>query len=165
MLKYAKRSCEMKTTFDKIIITYSEYEYFKSLAKLQKLEFLFDSYDAFRIKSSGLDLSEFFGTVQNSLERYKENEDINLISIQQEEIKISDSSKDTDYVDVTIDDTSIMIESNSLRAVRAVITKFIESGYMLSRDHATEKMFKRDKITRYMRVFRIISCSTGLCLN
>ncbi len=155
----------MKTMFDSITIAYSEYEYFKSLAKTQKLEFLFDSYDAARIKSSGLDLSNFFDTVQNNLERYNEVEDLNLISAQREEIEVSDLSKNTDYVDVTIDDTSIMIESNSLRAVRAVIIKFIESGYMITRDTATEKMFKRDKITRYMRVFRIISCSTGLCLN
>ena len=48
--------------FDSITIAYSEYEYFKSLAKTQKLEFLFDSYDAARIKSSGLDLSNFFDT-------------------------------------------------------------------------------------------------------
>jgi hypothetical protein len=156
----------MKTIFNKIVISYSEYEYFKTLDKIQKLEFLFDSFDTFRIKASGLDLSDFFGTIQNNLERYTEIEEVNLVNnFHRDEIEIPESEKNHDFVDVTIDDKSIMIESNSLRATRAVTNKFIESGYMLSRDLATEKMFKRDKNTRYIRVFRIISCSSGMCLN
>lgn len=155
----------MKTLFDKIIISYSEYEYFKSLAKFQKLDFLFDSFDAFRIKASGLDLSDFFGTIQNDLERYNKIEEIDILNNQQESIELPESSKDVDYVDVTIDNESIMIESNSLRATRVITNKFMESGYMLRRDLATEKMFKRDKITKYIRVFQIISCSDGMCLN
>ena len=58
-----------------------------------------------------------------------------------------------------------MIESNSFRAVRQVTNKFIESGYIIQRDPATEKMFKKDKVTRYIRVFRIIDFITGICLN
>lgn len=156
---------EMKTFFDKMIITYAEYEYFKTLTGSEQIKFFFDSYDAQRIKTTGLDLSEFFGDLQMNLEQYKMADDKNETSVIENQSNLSDANLDADYVDVTIDDTTIMIESNSLRATKHVTYKFIESGYMLSRDIATEKMFKRDKTTRYIRVFRIISYSTGMCFN
>ena len=73
--------------------------------------------------------------------------------------------RELDFVDVMIDDENIMIESNSLRALRHVTNKFMESGYMLQRDLATEKLFRKDKTTRYMRVFRIINFTNSICLN
>ena len=76
-----------------------------------------------------------------------------------------DSTSDIEHVDVMIDDENIMIESNSLRAVRHVTYKFIESGYILKRDIALEKMFRKDKSTRYIRVFKIINYSSEMCLN
>ena len=72
---------------------------------------------------------------------------------------------DSEFVDVMIDDRNIMIESNSLRAVRHVTYKFVESGYILQRDLATEKIFRKDKTTRYIRIFRIISYVNSMCLN
>lgn len=155
----------MKAFFDKMIITYSEYEYFKALSNSGKINFFFDTYDAQRIKTTGLDLSEFFGDVQSNLEQYRMVDELHESSLIQDQPVIPDDANDLDYVDVTIDDTTIMIESNSLRATKHVTNKFFESGYMLRRDFATEKMFKRDKTTRYMRIFRIISYSTGMCFN
>ena len=64
-----------------------------------------------------------------------------------------------------IDDDNIMIEANSLRALRDVINRFIESGYILRRDLALEKSFRKDKVTRYMRVFYIVDQITGICSN
>jgi len=64
-----------------------------------------------------------------------------------------------------IDNEFIMIESNSLKSIRIVITRFMESGYMLSRDIESEKMFKQDKRTRYLRVYQIIDQTTGICLS
>ena len=64
-----------------------------------------------------------------------------------------------------IDDQNILIESNNLRAVREVTNHFMESGYILARDRKLEKMFRKDKITRYLRVFTIISQVTTICLN
>jgi len=154
----------MGAFFNKMIISYSEYEYFKSLTSLQKMDFFFDTYDAQRIKTTGLDLSEFFGDLQSNLEQYRLDDDVQEHLINDHPI-LPEADPDADFVDVTIDDTSIMIESNSLRATKHVTYKFIESGYMLTRDLATEKMFKRDKTTRYIRVFRIISFSTGMCFN
>ena len=58
-----------------------------------------------------------------------------------------------------------MIESNSLKALRFVTYKFIESGYILRRDLAVEKMFRKDKVTKYLRVFKIINQASDLCFN
>ena len=48
---------------------------------------------------------------------------------------------------------------------RTIVYKFIESGYILQRDKNMEKAFKRDKITRYMRVFKIIDQISCICTN
>jgi hypothetical protein len=64
-----------------------------------------------------------------------------------------------------IDDETIMIETNNLKALRHVIFKFIETGYIIQRDIVLEKMFRKDKMTKYLRIFRIINQSTGLCFN
>jgi hypothetical protein len=68
-------------------------------------------------------------------------------------------------VDVTIDDTNIMIETNSLKALRHVSYRFVESGYILQRDRLTEKMFQKDKLTKYIRVFRILNHTSSICSN
>ena len=66
---------------------------------------------------------------------------------------------------VIIDDTNIMIETNSLKALRHVSYRFVESGYILQRDRLTEKMFQKDKITKYIRVFRILNHTSSICSN
>jgi hypothetical protein len=150
----------MKTIFDKIVVTKAEYSIIKTMHASERLRWLFDTYDATTMQTKGLDLSAFFTEVRDNLEQYNHNVDI--------ETNIIESfpyDKDTDFVDVMIDDENIMIESNSLRAVRHVTYKFIESGYILKRDIALEKMFRKDKTTRYIRVFKIINYSSEMCLN
>ncbi len=75
------------------------------------------------------------------------------------------SDKNAARVDVMIDNENLMIESDSLKALRLVTYKFVESGYILQRDLLVEKMFRKDKVTKYLRVFRIVDQSTGLCFN
>jgi hypothetical protein len=103
-------------------------------------------------KTKAIDLTEFFTGVQDSLEY---------------EINVSQDvfPDNVDRVDVMIDDQNIMIESNKLSAIRHIVSKFMESGYLISRDIDTEKMFKKDKLTRYMRIFKIISRGSTICLN
>jgi hypothetical protein len=139
----------MKMIFENIIINYSEYEYFKQLPKADQIHYFFDLYQMNETSKGELDLKSFFESVHSSLSANNEQE-------------LDDN---VDRVDVTLDEDNIMIESNSLRAVRHVTYKFIESGYIIQRDPATEKMFKKDKVTRYIRVFRIIDFITGICLN
>ena len=68
-------------------------------------------------------------------------------------------------VDVMIDDQNILIESNSLKALRIIRNRFIENGFILLRDEDTEKMFKKDKFTKYLRVFKIINQTDPICYN
>jgi hypothetical protein len=149
----------MKTIFDNIVIDYSEFEYFNQLPKRDQIQYLFEMYEIQQSiqNDPGFvpNLKSFFDSVHASLER-------DTVT------KLDDSTIDSDKVElvnVTIDDDNIMIESNSLRAVRHVMNKFIESGYIIQRDVAIEKMFKKDKVTRYIRIFRIIDFITGICLN
>jgi hypothetical protein len=146
----------MKTIFDEIHVGYSEFKYFNQLPKRDQVHYFFDVYEAqYSIDSDSSivpNLTSFFDSVHSAL---KES-DSEIDAIEPDNVQ---------RVDVTIDDENIMIESNSLRAVRHVTNKFMESGYIIQRDTATEKMFRKDKVTRYIRVFRIIDFITGICLN
>ncbi len=153
----------MKTTFSYIFVNYAEYQFYLTLPDSDRLLYLFDIYDIERRKSAGLDLSSFFAGLKDALIDSQEDESAK----QYEPYEYEDFPGDAnvDRVDVMIDDTNIMIESNSLKAVRFVTYKFVESGYILQRDLAIEKMFRRDKVTKYLRVFKIINQATDLCFN
>ncbi len=156
----------MEPLFNKIIITKAEYHWFAMMQPQDKLLYLFDIFEDTKLQTRAIDLSAFFSEVRDNLERY--NESATDVSEMSNNIDSStNNASDTDFVDVMIDDQNIMIETNSLRALRHVAVKFIESGYMLRRDIATEKMFKKDKTTRYIRVFRIISYNytNAVCFN
>jgi hypothetical protein len=144
----------MKTIFDSVFVNYAEYSYFKQLNNVDKLKYLFETYDAAIARANGLDLSSVFDLIQESIDSEST----------QTTYDVSDDD-DVDHVAVMIDDEIIMIESNSLRATKHIIYKFIESGYILSRDTESEKMFRKDKVTRYLRVFKIIDQIATLCLN
>jgi len=151
----------MQTLFDKIFIGKSEYLAVKSMHVSERLQYLFDLYDSVSKQTRSMDLSAFFTEVQQTLEQYHENAVVETHDV----ATPAANSKSMDFVDVMIDDHNIMIESNSLRAVRHVTNKFIESGYILQRDFATEKMFRKDKTTRYIRIYRIINFINSMCLN
>ena len=156
----------MKTIFDYIQVSFSEYEYFKQEDTAGKLEIFFQMYDS-QNSDGKLNLSAFFNTVKDYIDSETEDDDLNDYSKMGSEISYDYESYEANYdrVDVMIDDSTIMIESNSLKATRLVTYRFIESGYILSRDVAMEKLFRKDKVTRYLRIFRIIDHSTGICLN
>jgi len=145
----------MKTLFDMIHVNYAEYSYFKKLPKSEKLFFLFELYEAAEIRSSnGIDLGQVFDMIRESLD------DSN-----QYESNTKELPQGVDLVELMIDDDNIMVESNSIKAIKQIVSRFIESGYILRRDVETEKMFKRDKITRYLRIYRIIDQISTLCTN
>ena len=68
-------------------------------------------------------------------------------------------------IDVTIDDETIMIETDNLKALRTVLWRFVESGYVLRRETNMEKMFKKNKHTKYIRIFQILNRSSSICPN
>ena len=148
----------MKTVFDVMNVNRAEYSYFKQLAKHDQVMFLFELYEAAVIKHNdgGLDLSKVFEMFKETLQEPE---------ISSFESKSQTDSEDYEKVDVMIDDENIMIESNSLVALRYIVYKFFESGYILSRDKNMEKMFRKDKVTRYMRIFRIVDQVSTICIN
>lgn len=146
----------MKTLIDYMSITYSEYSYFKELSNADKLQYMFESYESIDISHSDLNLGTFFESIKSAI----------IINPEYDTFYGSEDYLDSSQkVDVTIDDTNIMIETNSLKALRHVSYRFVESGYILQRDRLTEKMFQKDKITKYIRIFRILNHTSSICSN
>jgi hypothetical protein len=141
----------MKTIFDNIVVEYAEYSYFRKLNTADQLQYLFEIYEENISDKKSVDLSAFFDTIHKEL--------------QDPESLETDQPDSNDRVDVLIDDDNIMIESNSLKAVRHISLKFAEAGYILARDKEMEKMFRKDKQTRYLRIYRIIDQVSTICLN
>jgi len=156
----------MKSLFSNVHIGYSEYEYWRSLGDTEKLQYLFELHhmESFRNDyNANINLNKFFETLNDELQSdnfgaEKEPEEVNF-----EAYEFDLDAQDR--VDVMIDDSNIMIESNNLKALRVVSYKFVEAGYILRRDVLLEKVFKKDKVTKYLRIFRIINQVTDLCSN
>jgi hypothetical protein len=147
----------METKFEKINISREEYVFFKTLSLQERLNYMFGLYESSAVTTiKAIDLSNFFSAIHTQLEE-KEKE--------QETTTKVDETRSFDRVDVMIDDEIIMIEANSLRALRTVKDRFIEAGYILQRDVEQEKMFRKDKVTKYMRIFYIVDQITGICFN
>jgi len=140
--------------FDKIEIQSPEYLFFRELSNLDKIHYLLEIYDIESKRNSNIveGLSNFFNDLEQS------TDDIEFESLQF-------GNNFDDRVDVMIDSENIVIESNSLKAVRLIKYKFVDSGYLLKRDKNVEKLFRKDKVTRYLRVFKIIGQSSCLCYN
>lgn len=149
----------MGSVFSNIQKTYSEYEFWKTLSNKDKVNFLFDIYTVQQHSAKQLDLESFFKSLKEGLEDAEEEPELAHVE------SVEFDSNALDRVDVMIDESNIMIESNNLRALRAVTYKFIESGYILQRDTVMEKLFRKDKLTKYLRIFKIINQSTDLCFN
>ena len=147
----------MKNKVGDINVNYSEFAYFSRLSEDDRLNYFFQLFEG-RVIKPGLDLKEFF----NQLDIDDTNLNATNVSYVHDDDDISDSNN---LVDIMLDNEFIMIESNSLKSIRIVITRFMELGYMLSRDLESEKMFKQDKRTRFVRVYQIIDQTTGICLN
>ena len=142
--------------FENIQIPNSELEYIIGLSQSERIQYLFELYDIeqARKQNPNLNLKDFF----NDLD---EDEIIPDDLPSSEEFEVNGLHQ----VDVMIDDQNILIESHSLKAVRIIRNRFIENGFIIMRDKDTEKMFKKDKITKYLRVFRIIQQIDPLCWN
>jgi len=141
--------------FNKIEVLNPEYSFFRELNNLDKIHYLLEIYDIESKRNSNIveGLSNFF----NDLEQNQEEE------VEFESLQFGNDFNDR--VDVMIDSENIVIESNSLKAVRLIKYKFVDSGYLLERDKNIEKIFRKDKVTRYLRVFKIIGQSSCLCYN
>ena len=144
----------MKNLLDTIVIRYPEYNFFRSLPDHEKIQYLFEVYDMEQKKISN--------NITNGLNNFFDELDIPIPGVEFDSIEFGANK---DRVDIMIDNENIVIESNSLKAVRCMAYKFTETGYIIQRDTNAEKIFQTDKITRYLRVFKIIGQSHCLCYS
>lgn len=143
----------MKTKIKNIHVNYSEYCYFDYLSDSEAVEYFFQLFEG-QFNQPKLDLQDFFSQIQE-----EEQEDYPIVHLDKE------LPKNSKRVDVMLDDDYLVVESDSLKAVKLVTGRFMESGYLMTRDKITEKMFKKDKTTRYLRVYGIIGQLPGHCLS
>jgi len=137
----------MASRIGKIHVNYSEYCYFDYLEGAEKMNYFFQLFEG---------VSGFFTQIN---EEYNEEDMEPVVRLKK------DVPEDQDRVDIMIDEEFIMIESDSLKAIRLVSTRFMEAGYLLRRDKQSERMFKQDKTTRYLRVYSIIGQEPGFSLS
>ena len=148
----------MKNPIHNIYISPSEYSYIVDLTGIEKFKYLVELFDV--EEKRDINLNEFFESIQSDL-----NDSENVYDIPSNLEHEMDAEDDAERVDVMIDDQHVLIESNSLKNIRVIVKNLFESGYILSRDHGVESMFKTNKVTRYLRVYKITGIVNMMCLN
>lgn len=149
----------MKNPIHNIYISPSEYSYIVDLTGIEKFKYLVELFDV--KEKRDINLNEFFESIQSDLNDSENVYDIPSYNLEHE----TDAEDDAERVDVMIDDQHVLIESNSLKNIRVIVKNLFESGYILSRDHGVESMFKTNKVTRYLRVYKITGIVNMMCLN
>ena len=151
----------MENPINKIYVSPAEYSYIVDLTPIEKFKYLLEKFDIESNKD--LNLTQFFTDLADS---YTEEDIDNLPrSVSQLNFDEHEESDDPDRVDVMIDDEHILIESNSLKSLRVIVKNLFESGYVLRRDQGVETMFRKSKVTKYLRVYKIIGIVNLMCLN
>ena len=143
----------MSNYLDNIEVQLPEYNFFQQLDINEKFLYLTEIYELESRKNSDINIAE-------NLETFFED----LTELQQYDV-FNSSGSDINKVDVLLDNENIVLESNSLSAVRHIKNRFIDDGYIVVREPDIEKMFRKKKITRYLRVYRIIGRVFHLCYN
>jgi len=151
----------MNNVFNNITVRLPELHYFQQLLKKEKIYYFLElfetSINAKEIQTTGIQegLQQFFDDLETESSNempYYESYDIG-------------SDEHYNRVDILVDNENLVIESNSLKAVRSIKDRFLDCGYLLIRDMDVEKIFRVDKITKYVRVYKIIGRTYHLCLN
>jgi len=154
----------MNTIFDNIIVKLPQLNYFQQLTAQEKIYYLFELFETSKYTDnfSNADLASGLETFFNQLDEEAENYDENFPEFESYDIGDGTSSV---RVDVLVDNENVVLESNSLKAVRFIARQFMDNGYLISRDKEVEKIFRKNKVTRYLRVYKIIGQHDELCYN
>jgi len=143
----------MSNYLDNIEVQLPEYNFFQQLSQNEKFLYITEIYELETKKNSETDIAENLQTFFDDVTELQQYDVFNT------------GGESFDKVDVLVDNENLVLESNSLSAVRHIKNRFIDEGYILSRDTEIEKMFKKNKITRYLRVYNIIGRVFHLCYN
>jgi len=130
-----------------------EFNFFQQLSSSEKFLYLTEIYELETKKNSDTNIVE-------NLQTFFED----VTELQQYDV-FNTGGEEFDKVDVLVDNENLVLESNSLSAVRQIKNRFIDEGYVITRDAEIEKMFKKNKLTRYLRVYKIIGRVFHLCYN
>ncbi len=130
-----------------------EFNFFQQLSSSEKFLYLTEIYELETKKNSDNNIVE-------NLQTFFED----VTELQQYDV-FNTGGEEFDKVDVLVDNENLVLESNSLSAVRQIKNRFIDEGYVITRDAEIEKMFKKNKLTRYLRVYKIIGRVFHLCYN
>lgn len=168
----------MKNIFQHISISKSEYQNMLNYTPHEKFQYLidiFEKYSDVEMPNQLSMLNDFFKDLTSNINDDDDDEDDDIESVDNtgflntvpdsEHVDLNDAFNSKNRVDILIDNDHILIESNSLKSLRHVIYKFFDMGYVIQRDLETEKIFRKDKLTRYLRVYNIVGINTVICLN
>ena len=143
----------MNSHLDAIEVQLPEFKFFQQLTSNEKFLYLTEIYDLETRKNSDIDIAENLKTFFDDITELQQYDVLNT------------GGEEFDKVDVLVDNENLVLESNSLSAVRQIKNRFMDEGYVLTRDSEIEKMFKKNKVTRYLRVYKIIGRVFHLCYN
>jgi len=148
----------MKNLFNEIQVLFPEYNFFKGLTRSEKIHYLLEIYDVetrkFQRPDKGIlsGLNDFFDEIAEDADH----------GVEFDSVEFGDSKE---IVDIMIDNDHIVIESNSLKASRHIAYRFVDCGYLIQRDKNIEKMFRKSKVSKYLRVYKIIGQTNWLCYS
>jgi len=143
----------MNSQLDNIEVLLPEFNFFQQLDSHDKFLYLTEIYELETKKEINPNIVENLKTFFDD-----------LTELQQYDV-FNNTNSNFNKVDVIVDNENIVLESNSLSAVRHIKNRFIDDGYILIREQSIEKIFKKNKVTRYLRVYKIIGRVFHLCYN
>ena len=143
----------MNSQLDNIEVLLPEFNFFQQLDSHDKFLYLTEIYELETKREINPDIVENLQTFFDD-----------LTELQQYDV-FNNTNSNFNKVDVIVDNENIVLESNSLSAVRHIKNRFIDDGYILIREQSIEKIFKKNKVTRYLRVYKIIGRVFHLCYN
>ena len=149
----------MDNVLENINISLPHLNYFQQLTSSEKIEYFLDLYDTAN-KSRNYSLEDLEQGVRNFFDELESEN----FTPEYETYDVG-SVSGSDRVDVLVDNENLVLESNSLKATREIRNRFLDCGYLLARDLEVEDMLNPDKITRFLRVYKIIGRTYHLCYN
>lgn len=143
----------MSNYLNDIEVRLPEFNFFQQLSSSEKFLYLTEIYELETKKNSDNNIAENLQTFFDDITELQQYDVFNT------------GGEEFDKVDVLVDNENLVLESNSLSAVRQIKNRFMDEGYVITRDTEIEKMFKKNKLTRYLRVYKIIGRVFHLCYN
>jgi hypothetical protein len=136
----------MKSVLNDIYISSYEYNYIVDLTSKEKFSYLIGRIETETRRNHEINLTEFFNEISTELPDENHLDEFDELQF---------GELNGNQVDVMLDNEHILIESNSLKNIKITTKNFFELGYILQRDRDTEKLFIKNKLTRFLRVYKI----------